>query len=95
MAINNEGQNDVLEKVEKIIQPEIQQPDMNFDNNIEDDGLLVKVMYSPSKNHIHVEANVQDGDELVLMMLRKAYDAWKKRVYDKIINGNTTEGESK
>lgn len=85
-----------FEKVEKIIQPEIQQPDMNFTDFTEDtDGLTVKVMYSPSKNHIHVEANVQDGDELVLMMLRKAYDAWKKRVYDKIMKDNITEGESK
>jgi len=95
VGIVEENQTDVLEKVEKIIQPEIQQPDMNFDDVPSDDGLLVKVMYSPSKNHIHVEANVQDGDELVLMMLRKAYDAWKKRVYDRIMKDNTTEGESK
>lgn len=87
----------VLEKVEKIIQPEkpnkskqFNQPDQSF--QLHDEGLLVKVMYDPIKNHIHVEANVQDGDELVLMMLRKAYDAWKKRVYDNILN-KPAEGE--
>lgn len=54
-----------------------------------DEGLIVKVYYDPNKNHIHVEANVQDGDELVLMMLRKAYDAWKKRVFEKINQENS------
>ena len=93
--------NNTLEKVEKIIQPDEQpskiiQPEMKFDDFNQEDGLLVKVIYDPKKNHIHVEANVQDGDELVLMMLRKAYEAWKKRVYDNIMNiegkGDKNEG---
>lgn len=70
--------------VAKLIQApsEYIQPDPpTFDQK---DGLVVKVIYNPSKNHIHVEAEIEDGDELVLMMLKKAYDAWKKRVLENI-----------
>ncbi len=83
--VGSDDQMKMMEKVEKIIEPEDSQPNKIFQPEMsiaEENGLLVKVMYDPNKNHIHVEANVQDGDELVLMMLRKAYEAWKKRVYE-------------
>ena len=89
----NDIQEGTLEKVEKIIQPDLGQPDMKFEDFTQDEGLLVKVMFDPVKNHIHVEANVQDGDELVLMMLRKAYEAWKKRVYDNIMEKEVEKGD--
>ena len=83
--------NHTLEKVGKIenVEKLISDNSSNIQGELSpvsiDDGLMVKVFYEPSKNHIHVEANIQDGDELVLMMLRKAYDAWKKRVYEKMM----------
>jgi hypothetical protein len=74
-----------IENVEKLISNNVGNVMGELSPVSIDDGLLVKVFYEPSKNHIHVEANIQDGDELVLMMLRKAYDAWKKRVYEKMM----------
>lgn len=47
-------------------------------------GIKVEITFDPIKNHLNVNAGIEEGDELVLMMLRKAYHTWRKRVLDNI-----------